>query len=43
VVSDASARYFGARLDEATLVPGPSPRLGATTFDAWFSALEPRT
>ncbi|TWB47147.1 SDR family oxidoreductase [Nitrospirillum viridazoti] len=39
VVSDAEARYFGARLDERSLVPvGPAPRLGTIGFDAWFHA-----
>jgi uncharacterized protein YbjT (DUF2867 family) len=35
-VEDAGARYFGAELQEDTLVPGANPRLGAMNFDAWF-------
>ncbi|GJH04241.1 NmrA family NAD(P)-binding protein [Paraburkholderia terrae] len=37
VVADTGARYFGAELDDDTLVPGANPRLGALNFDAWFS------
>lgn len=36
VRADPAARYFGARLDDATLVPGPAPWLGATSFESWF-------
>jgi len=32
VVEDAEARYFGAWLNDRTLVPGDSPRLGPTHF-----------
>jgi uncharacterized protein YbjT (DUF2867 family) len=37
VVADDSAAYFGARLDNATLTPGPDARLASTTLDAWLS------
>lgn len=37
VVADPGARYFGARLDDDTLVPGPGPRLGAVTFEDWLA------
>ncbi|WP_028921954.1 SDR family oxidoreductase [Pseudonocardia acaciae] len=37
VVTDERARYYGARLDEDTLVPGPDAELGAITFDAWLA------
>ena len=37
VVEDPTARYFGAELQDNTLVPGPSPRLGTINFDAWFN------
>lgn len=40
VTGDAHARYFGAELDDESLVPGPQPRLGATRFDAWFRATQ---
>ncbi len=42
VVSDAGARYFGAVLDERTLIPGPNPRLGPTTFETWFNTVQSR-
>jgi uncharacterized protein YbjT (DUF2867 family) len=32
VVEDADARYFGALLNDRTLVPGDNPRIGATHF-----------
>lgn len=37
VHADAGVRYFGALLDDSTLVPGTSPRLGKIGFDTWFS------
>ncbi len=38
VVADPQARYFGALLQDLTLVPaGGSPRIGALDFDAWFA------
>lgn len=37
VVEDAHARYFGAELQDDTLVPGANPRLGTVHFDAWFA------
>ncbi|MBY4948012.1 SDR family oxidoreductase [Cupriavidus respiraculi] len=36
VVIDAGARYFGAALDDDTLVPSGKPRLGAVDFDTWL-------
>ena len=42
VVADARARYFGAALDEATLLPGASPRLGTRRFDEWLAAQLPK-
>lgn len=38
VVGDPNADYFGAALDDATLVPGADPRLGKTTLEAWIAA-----
>ena len=35
VVGDSHARYYGYEIDDQTLVPGASPRLGATRFDDW--------
>ena len=39
VVPDEGALYFGARLDDATLVPAATsvPRLGAARFQAWLA------
>ena len=36
VVADPGARYFGAKLGESTLVPGPDALLGEISFAAWF-------
>jgi len=36
-VTDAGVRYFGALLDDDTLVPGSGPRLGKIDFETWFS------
>lgn len=37
VVSDVHAKYFGAALNDTTLVPGAGARLGSIGFDAWFA------
>lgn len=38
VTTDVHARYFGAELNDQSLVPGPNdkPRLGTTRFDDWL-------
>jgi uncharacterized protein YbjT (DUF2867 family) len=38
VVADPEARYFGARLDEGSLVPAGGARLGPTRFEEWSAA-----
>ena len=38
VVADANAPYFGAILQERTLVPGPDATLFETTFEQWLAA-----
>lgn len=38
VVVDDAARYFGARLDDDTLVPGGGAELAATRFGEWLKA-----
>jgi len=38
VVADPEARYFGARLDDRTLLPGDGARLSPTPFDEWLAA-----
>jgi uncharacterized protein YbjT (DUF2867 family) len=42
VVADSNARYYGATLNDESLTPGANPRLGATTFDEWFSKSHPK-
>ena len=37
VIADDQARYFGAKLDEGTLLPGDSARTGQTRFADWLS------
>jgi uncharacterized protein YbjT (DUF2867 family) len=37
VVRDPEALYFGLKLTDQSLVPGPSPHLGAITFDWWLT------
>lgn len=37
IVVDKEARYFGAQLEDDTLVPGLNPRLGATGLDSWLA------
>jgi uncharacterized protein YbjT (DUF2867 family) len=41
VVADTHARYFGAELQDDTLVPGKDPRLGAVNYEAWMSQPKP--
>lgn len=36
VVADTHARYFGAELNDQSLIPGPSARLGSLTFGDWL-------
>jgi uncharacterized protein YbjT (DUF2867 family) len=36
VVEDVEARYFGAVLNDSTLVPGDKPRIGRTQFAGWL-------
>src|SRR5262249_51040746 len=35
-VADARARYFGAVLNDQSLLPGPDARLGSLTFGDWL-------
>jgi uncharacterized protein YbjT (DUF2867 family) len=39
VIADKDAPYFGTPITDDSLTPGPSPRLGATTLDAWLARL----
>ncbi|WP_296435967.1 SDR family oxidoreductase [Rhizobium sp. UBA1881] len=37
VVADPNAKYFGARLDDGSLVSDRDPRLGKIGFEQWFA------
>ena len=37
VVPDVNARYFGAVLNDQSLTPGANARIGAQSFEMWFS------
>jgi uncharacterized protein YbjT (DUF2867 family) len=37
IVADVHARYFGAELDDSSLMPGDHPRFAATSFEDWLS------
>jgi uncharacterized protein YbjT (DUF2867 family) len=37
VLTDEQAPYYGVRLSERTLVPGPDAELGELTFDEWLA------
>jgi len=37
VIADTDARYFGARLNDQSLVPAGNSRIGSTRFDAWLA------
>lgn len=36
VITDAHARYFGAELDDESLVAGPGARVGSKRFEEWL-------
>ena len=36
VVTDPDAGYFGARVDDSTLVPAAEARIAGTDFDTWL-------
>jgi uncharacterized protein YbjT (DUF2867 family) len=37
VVKDDDALYFGTRLDDTSLTPGPDARIGTTSLDSWLA------
>jgi len=41
VIADPEARYFGLRIDDSSLMPGPGVRLGATDFAWWLENVPP--
>lgn len=38
VITDVHSRYFGAELNDQSLIPGDNPRIGPTSFEAWFQS-----
>lgn len=42
VIADIHARYFGAELDDRSLTPGATPRLGSIRFEDWLRRSSPR-
>src|SRR5262249_27141089 len=36
IVVDTHARYYGAELNDHSLIPGPMARIGSTTFSDWL-------
>jgi uncharacterized protein YbjT (DUF2867 family) len=36
IIADVHARYFGAELDDSSLMPGDHPRFGSTSFEDWL-------
>lgn len=41
VVTDPSAPYYGIKVDNSTLVPGPGARLGSIKLDWWLTHVPP--
>jgi hypothetical protein len=39
VIADVHARYFGARLNDETLLPARHPRFAPTRFGEWLSRI----
>jgi uncharacterized protein YbjT (DUF2867 family) len=42
VIADPQARYFGTALDDRSLNPGDSPRVGPTRFQDWLARSVPQ-
>lgn len=38
VVGEADALYFGAKIDDTSLMPASGAQIGATDYDSWFAA-----
>lgn len=41
VITDPAASYYGIRVDDKSLMPGPAARLGSTTIDWWLANVPP--
>jgi uncharacterized protein YbjT (DUF2867 family) len=42
VTADGGARYFGAELDDGSLIPGDDARIAPTRFEYWLSLSTPK-
>ena len=42
VITDAHALYYGIKVNDQSLVPGPNPRLGSTHFADWLGQSTPQ-
>jgi len=42
VVADVHARYFGAELNDQSLIPGDNPRIAPTRFEDWLRRSRPQ-
>jgi uncharacterized protein YbjT (DUF2867 family) len=42
VIPDVHARYFGAELNDQSLIPGDNPRIAPTRFEDWLSRSRPQ-
>ena len=38
VVGDANVPYFGATIDDTSLMPAPGAQIGTTDYRSWFAA-----
>ena len=38
VIADEHAGYYGMKVDDHSLTPGDSPRIGPTRFEQWLTA-----
>ena len=41
VIADPQADYFGIKVSERALIPGPNAHLGSTRFDWWLTHVAP--
>jgi uncharacterized protein YbjT (DUF2867 family) len=42
VVADSHARYFGAELDDQSLLASPGARIGSMRFEEWLKSSAPQ-
>jgi uncharacterized protein YbjT (DUF2867 family) len=42
VIADVDARYYGARLNNHSLIPGADARTGSESFEEWFALVQSR-